>query len=50
MPDSPCRDRLQITINMITEEILRLAHGVKDFEHYRLRIMLAASGDRAYRG
>jgi transposase len=36
-------------INMIIEKIRRLAHGFKDFEHYRLRIMLAAAGQRPYR-
>jgi transposase len=36
-------------INMIIEKIRRLAHGFKDFEHYRLRIMLAADGQRPYR-
>ena len=34
---------------MIIEKIRRLAHGFKDFEHYRLRIMLAADGQRPYR-
>ena len=37
-------------INLITEKIRRLAHGFRDFDHYRLRILLAASGNRAYRG
>jgi transposase len=36
-------------INMIIEKIRRLAHGFKDFEHYRLRIMLAADGQLPYR-
>jgi transposase len=36
-------------INLIIEKIRRLAHGFKDFDHYRLRILLAASGNRAYR-
>jgi transposase len=36
-------------INMIIEKVRRLAHGFKDFEHYRLRIMLAANGQRPYR-
>jgi hypothetical protein len=26
-----------------------MAHGFKDFDHYRLRIMLAADGRRPYR-
>ena len=37
-------------INLIIEKIRRLAHGFRDFDHYRLRILLAASGNRAYRG
>jgi len=37
-------------INLIIEIVRRLAHGFRDFNHYRLRILLAASGDRAYRG
>ena len=36
-------------INLITEKVRRLAHGFKDFDHYRLRIMLAADGRRPYR-
>src|SRR5215218_1203879 len=36
-------------INLIVEKVRRLAHGFRDFEHYRLRILLAASGNRAYR-
>ena len=36
-------------INLIIEKIRRLAHGFRDFDHYRLRILLAASGQRAYR-
>ena len=31
-------------INLIIEKVRRLAHGFKDFDHYRLRIMLAADG------
>jgi transposase len=37
-------------INLIIEKVRRLAHGFRDFNHYRLRILLAASGDRTYRG
>jgi len=37
-------------INLIIEKVRRLTHGFKDFDHYRLRILLAASGNRAYRG
>ena len=36
-------------INLIAEKVRRLAHGFKDFAHYRLRIMLAADGQRPYR-
>ena len=36
-------------INLIIEKVRRLAHGFRDFTHYRLRILLAASGNRAYR-
>ena len=37
-------------INLIIEKIRRLAHGFRDFDYYRLRILLAASGNRPYRG
>jgi Transposase len=30
-------------INLIIEKVRRLAHGFRDFTHYRLRILLAAS-------
>ena len=36
-------------INLIIEKVRRLAHGFRDFSHYRLRILLAASGYRTYR-
>jgi transposase len=36
-------------INLIIEKVRRLAHGFTDFDHYRLRIMLAADGRRSYR-
>jgi transposase len=36
-------------INLIIEKVRRLAHGFSDFEHHRLRILLAASGQRGYR-
>jgi len=36
-------------INLIIEKVRRLAHGFRDFSHYRLRIMLAADGRRPYR-
>ncbi len=35
--------------NLIIEKVRRLAHGFKDFDHYRLRILLAADGSRRYR-
>ena len=37
-------------INLIIEKIRTLAHGFRDFDHYRLRILPAPSGNRAYRG
>jgi transposase len=36
-------------INLIIEKTRRLAHGFRTFEHYRLRILLAASATRTYR-
>jgi transposase len=36
-------------INLIIEKVRRLAHGFRDFDHYRLRILLAASNNRTYR-
>jgi transposase len=36
-------------VNLIVEKIRRLAHGFRTFTHYRLRILLAASGNRSYR-
>jgi transposase len=36
-------------INLIIEKTRRLAHGFRNFENYRLRILLAASGLRPYR-
>lgn len=36
-------------INLIIEKTRRLAHGFRDFNHYRLRTLLAASGQRTYR-
>jgi hypothetical protein len=30
--------------NLIIEKVRRLAHGFKDFDHYRFRTPLAASG------
>jgi hypothetical protein len=37
-------------INLIIQKTRRrLAHGFRTFEHYRLRIVLAADGSRPYR-
>jgi transposase len=36
-------------INLIIEKTRRLAHGFRTVDHYRLRILLAASGQRPYR-
>jgi len=36
-------------VNLLIEKIRRLAHGFRTFDHYRLRILLAASGNRPYR-
>ena len=36
-------------INLVIEKTRRLAHGFRTFDHYRLRILLAASGTRTYR-
>jgi transposase len=36
-------------INLIIEKTRRPAHGFRNFEHYRLRILLAADGSRPYR-
>ena len=36
-------------INLLIEKTRRLAHGFRNFTHYRLRILLAVSGTRAYR-
>jgi hypothetical protein len=33
---SPYSLRLQITINLIIEKVRRLAHGFRNFDHYRL--------------
>jgi transposase len=35
--------------NLLIEKVRRLAHGFRDFTHYRLRILPAASGNRANR-
>ncbi len=36
-------------INLLIEKTRRLAHGFRNFTHYRLRILLAARGTRTYR-
>jgi transposase len=36
-------------VNLLIEKTRRLAHGFRTFQHYRLRILLAASGTRPYR-
>jgi transposase len=36
-------------VNLIIEKTRRIAHGFRTFEHYPLRILLAASGNRPYR-
>ncbi len=36
-------------INLLIEKTRRLAHGFRNFNHYRLRILLVAAGDRPYR-
>ena len=36
-------------VNLLIEKTRRLAHGFRTFKHYRIRILLAASGTRPYR-
>ena len=37
-------------VNLIIGKVRRLsAHGFRNFDHYRLRILLAANGTRPYR-
>jgi hypothetical protein len=36
-------------VNLIIEKTRRLANGFRTFDHYRIRILLAASGRRPYR-
>jgi transposase len=36
-------------VNLIIEKVRRLAHGFRTFDHYRIRILLTASGTRPYR-
>jgi transposase len=36
-------------INMLIEKARRLAHGYRNFDNYRLRMLLAASGTRTRR-
>lgn len=44
------RNRSTEAVNLIIERARRLAHGFRSFEHYRLRILLAASKKRWLRG
>jgi transposase len=37
-------------INLLIEKTRRLAHGYRNFNNYRLRILLVADGARPYRG
>jgi len=39
----------EAAINLLIEKTRRLAHGFRNFDHYRLRILLAADGSRPYR-
>ena len=36
-------------VNLLIEKTRRLAHGFRTFQHYRIRILLAASGTRRYK-
>jgi Transposase len=36
-------------INLLIEKTRRLAHGYRNFDNYRLRILLVADGSRPYR-
>lgn len=36
-------------INLVIEKTRRIAHGFRNFQNYRLRILLAADGSRPYR-
>ena len=36
-------------INLLIEKTRRLAHGFRNFDNYRLRILLVADGSRSYR-
>jgi transposase len=36
-------------VNALIEKVRRLAHGFRTFDHYRIRILLTASGTRPYR-
>jgi hypothetical protein len=36
-------------INLLIEKTRRLAHGFRNFHHYRLRILLVADGTHPYR-
>jgi transposase len=36
-------------ISLLIEKTRRLAHGFRNFDNYRLRILLVADGKRSYR-
>jgi transposase len=47
MPDTPCRDRLQITINTGIKHIKRTGRGYRNAAHYQARILLTSAARRA---
>ena len=46
---SPNRNGGTEAINGIIEKTRRLGHGYRNFTNYRLRMLLAANGQRTYR-
>jgi transposase len=36
-------------VNLLIEKVRRLVHGFRTFDHYRIRILLTASGSSQYR-
>ncbi len=36
-------------VNLLIEKTRRIAHGFRNFDNYRLRILLVADGSRPYR-
>lgn len=44
--DPPHLQRRATAVNLDIKKTRRLAHGFRSFEHFRLRILLAASGTR----